>query len=186
MKRADFEHVVAAAAAVVEDDVVVIGSQAVLGQHPDAPESLLTSLEVDMYPLTNPGRAELIDGAIGDGSPFHELYGYYAHGVGPETAKAPAGWESRLVPIELHTLMGKRGSVTAWCLEAHDLVLAKLAAGRPHDASYAMEAVRAGIVDPEQLRLGVKLVPATYRHRVEERLEGILTQLALGSRGSPE
>lgn len=180
MKREDFEHVVAAAAAVVEDDVVVIGSQAVLGQHPDAPESLLTSLEVDVYPVTDPDRAELIDGAIGDGSPFHEMYGYYAHGVGPETAKAPAGWQDRLVPVELHTLQGKRRSVTAWCLETHDLVLAKLAAGRPHDAEYVMEVVRAGLVDPEQLRRGVKLVPATHRRRVEERLEGILIQLAPG------
>jgi hypothetical protein len=31
-------------------------------------------------------------GALGDGSPFHAAFGYYAHGVGPETAKAPAGW----------------------------------------------------------------------------------------------
>ncbi len=26
-------------------------------------------------------------------------FGYYAHGVGPETAKAPAGWEQRLVRV---------------------------------------------------------------------------------------
>ena len=37
-------------------------------------------------------RADLIDGSIGEGSPFHELYGYYAQGVGEETATLPAGW----------------------------------------------------------------------------------------------
>lgn len=179
MKREEFEHVLRAAAEVVEDDVVVIGSQAVLGQHPNAPESLLTSLEVDVYPLTDPDRAELIDGALGDGSPFHETYGYYAHGVGPKTTKAPAGWENRLIPVDVTTLQGKRRSATAWCLETHDLVLAKLAAGRPHDTEYAMEALRAGLVDPDQLRLGVDLVPAKYRSRVGERLDGLLRQLAL-------
>lgn len=178
MKREDFDHVIAAAAAVVDDDLVVIGSQAILGPHPDAPESLLTSLEVDVYPIGDPGKAGSIDGAIGDGSRFHETYGYYAHGVGPETVQAPGGWEDRLVPVELKTLQGTRGTVTAWCLEAHDLVLAKLAAGRPHDAEYAMEAVRAGLVDPDRLLRGVRLVPTTHRRRVKERLDGILVQLA--------
>jgi hypothetical protein len=27
--------------------------------------------------------------------PVHVTFGYYAHGVGPETAKAPAGWQER-------------------------------------------------------------------------------------------
>lgn len=48
MRREDLEHVVAAAANVVgEDEFVVVGSQAVLGSHPDAPDTLLRSLEAD-------------------------------------------------------------------------------------------------------------------------------------------
>jgi hypothetical protein len=43
----------------------------------------------------------LIDANLGDGSPFHREYGYCAHGVGPETAYAPEGWEERLVPVEV-------------------------------------------------------------------------------------
>src|SRR5437763_1568132 len=46
-------------------------------------------------------RAAEIDGAIGDGSPFDSTFGYYAHGVGPETATAPAGWQERLVRVEV-------------------------------------------------------------------------------------
>jgi len=72
--------------------MVVIGSQAILAEHPDAPASLLRSIETDVYPLNHPERADDIDGAIGDGSRFHETYAYYAHGVGPEIALAPAGW----------------------------------------------------------------------------------------------
>lgn len=178
MRREDFNHVVGAAAAVVDDDVVVIGSQAVLGPHPDAPPTLLTSLEVDVYPRTHVDRADLIDGAVGDGSPFHQMYGYYAQGVGPETATAPAGWEDRLIPVEIPTMQGRGRVVTAWCLEPHDLVLAKLAAGRPHDLTYAVGALQAGIVEGEQLRRGVPLLPSSLRQRVMERLNGVIAQAA--------
>ena len=101
MNREQFEHVIKAAADLVHDELVVIGSQAVLAQHPDAPPSLLKSAEVDLYPLNHPEQAHVIDGVIGDGSRFHETYGYYGHGVGPETAVAPAGWQERLVRLEL-------------------------------------------------------------------------------------
>jgi hypothetical protein len=47
---------------------------------------LLTSQEADIYPLGDPAKSDLIDGTIGELSPFHETFGYYAHGVGPETA----------------------------------------------------------------------------------------------------
>jgi hypothetical protein len=98
MRLSDFDHVLAAAAQVSEeDDLVVIGSQAILGSHPEAPASLLVSLEVDVYPRSSPEKADLIDGALGDGSAFHRAFGVYAHGVGPETAVAPEGWENRLV-----------------------------------------------------------------------------------------
>lgn len=176
MRRDEFEHVVRAAAEVVEDEIVVVGSQAVLGQHPDAPASLLRSLEVDLYPRTNPARAAEVDGALGDGSRFHETYGYYAHGVGPETSIAPAGWQERLIPLRLRSLGDARKSVTIWCLETHDLFLAKLAAGRPHDLEFAVEALQAELVDPARLELGVDLMPERYRDIVRERLDGVLVR----------
>ncbi len=79
----------------------MIGSQAILGSVDDPPEELLQSMEADLYPLANPADADKIDGALGDGSQFHVAFGYYAHGVGPETAKAPAAWEDRLVKREI-------------------------------------------------------------------------------------
>jgi hypothetical protein len=94
----DFEHVLAAAAAVTgEEEFVVIGSQAILGSVAMPPPALLVSMEVDIYPRHAPEAAIQIDGSLGDGSPFHNSFGYYAHGVAPRTAKAPAGWQDRLV-----------------------------------------------------------------------------------------
>ena len=52
------------------------GSQSVLGQFPDAPVALLMSMECDLYPKTRPELADKIDGAIGEGSKFHETHGY--------------------------------------------------------------------------------------------------------------
>ncbi len=173
MNRSEFEHVIRAAASIVGDEIVVVGSQAVLAQFPQAPDSLLVSAEVDVFPRSDPERSEEIDGAIGDGSRFHQTYDYYAHGVGPETVVAPAGWEKRLVRLEVAAAQRSGGTVVAWCLEVHDLVLAKLAAGRPHDYEFVEEAIRVKLVDLEQLRLGVDLVPNSHRALVRERLERI-------------
>jgi hypothetical protein len=179
MRRHEFEHVLKAAADIVKDEIVVIGSQAVFGQFADPPEALLRSLEVDVYPRAEPERAVEIDGAIGEGSRFYETYGYYAHGVGPETAKAPAGWENRLVRLELPAIRRREGRIVAWCLEVHDLVLSKLAAGRPKDLEFAIDALRARLVDEEQLRLGLDLVPEDHRDRARRSLDIVLARSRL-------
>jgi hypothetical protein len=152
VRRADLEHVVAAAAQIVgEDEFVIVGSQAILGSYPDAPASLLRSQEADVYPRRSPEKAIKIEGALGDGSYFHQTHGYYAHAVGPETTKAPAGWEERLVPVRVPPRVRSTINATAFCLEPHDLILAKLAANRERDWDFAKDALAAGLVDLEVL-----------------------------------
>jgi Nucleotidyltransferase of unknown function (DUF6036) len=149
MRREDLDHVIAAAARIVgQVEFVVIGSQAILGSYPDAPEVLLRSQEADIYPRNAPRDAIKIEGALGDGSFFHQTHGYYAHAVGPETAKAPPGWEDRLVPVEIPPRVGGTTGAVALCLEPHDLVLSKLAANRDRDWDFAKDALAAGLVDP--------------------------------------
>src|SRR5690348_2798282 len=98
MKRADLEHLIRAAGSIADtQSVVIIGSQAILGAYSDPPVELVVSQEADMYPADAPERADLVDGSIGEKSPFHETFGYYAHGVSPETAVLPANWKSRVV-----------------------------------------------------------------------------------------
>jgi len=161
LRRAQLEHVVRAAADVAkEQHIVIVGSQAILGQFPDAPESMLVSQEADVFPRDHPDRADQIDGALGDGSPFHATFGYYAHGVGPETAKAPAGWEARLIPVRNQNT----GGATGWCLEAHDLVLAKCVAGRDRDWEFAGDALDHDLVAPARLLDLVKGLPVSKAH----------------------
>ncbi|MCL2724504.1 MAG: hypothetical protein FWD69_08715 [Polyangiaceae bacterium] len=98
MTRTQLEHIIRAAATIADDDeIVVLGSQSILGQFPSAPAELLISNEADVYPKNHVERSDLVDGSIGELSPFHDLYGYYAQGVGPETAILPLGWGDRLV-----------------------------------------------------------------------------------------
>jgi hypothetical protein len=158
VKRAHLEHLIRAAGAIAnDDDLVVIGSQAILGQFPDPPASLTASMEADLYPRHHPERADDIDGAIGEGSSFHALYGYYAQGVGPETATLPAGWEGRLVRL---STPGTRG-VTGWCLEAHDLAVAKLVAGRRKDLDFVQELARHCMIERARLDELVNGLPVT-------------------------
>lgn len=166
MRREHFEHLIAAAAIASEEvDLVVIGSQAILGSYPNAPEAMLFSQEADIYPLHAPEKASEIDGALGDGSRFQEAYGYYAHGVGPETPKAPAGWQDRLVRVEIPPRPGSSLGATAFCMEIHDLVLAKCAADRPRDWDFAREAIRAGLVLVEELEARIGDLPVDGSHR---------------------
>lgn len=133
MKRSELEHLIRAAGSIANDDqIVVVGSQSILGQFPDAPPALLFSAEADLFPLNHPELAELIDGSIGEGSAFHESFGYYAQGVDDKTATLPAGWRGRLIRITNPNTQG----ITGLCLEVHDLAISKYVAGRPKDLEF--------------------------------------------------
>jgi hypothetical protein len=57
MTREELEHAIRAACDVSGDrEVWVFGSQAILGQYPDAPQALRMSAEVDMMPKNRPDR----------------------------------------------------------------------------------------------------------------------------------
>lgn len=149
MKRHQLEHVLRAAGAVTDcSELVVIGSQAILAAVPDAPETLLVSEEADLYVPEREDLSVLIDGTIGELSPFHQTFGYYGHGVGPTTAILPADWQDRLVELSNANTNGVRGL----CLSPVDIAYSKLAAGRPKDLDYCRELRRAGLIDGEHLR----------------------------------
>ena len=152
MKLDELQHVLRASAAIAqENSLVVVGSQAILLLLDAPPEALLVSREVDPYPALHPERADLIDGAIGMHSSFHETFGYFADGVGPETAVMPADWMTR---SSLHYV----GDVTAICPELHDLVVSKCVAGREKDADFVRELLRLDLVGVPTLKERVAML----------------------------
>jgi hypothetical protein len=148
---------------------VVIGSQAILGQFPGAPEELLSSDEADVCSRGNPAGSDLIDGSIGEDSPFHRTFGYYAHGVDETTAILPEGWRDRLVLVENANTQYVRG----WCLEVHDLAIAKYAAGREKDLEFTAALARHSMVDRDVLeqRLAATPLDPCARNRLLARIQ---------------
>ncbi len=141
MKRDELAHVLRASAAISnETSFVLIGSQAVLLLLEQPPADLLVSTEIDLYPALHPEKADLIDGAIGAHSTFHDTFGYHVDGVGPETASLPHDWMSRAVFTYF-------GDITAICPDLHDLAASKCAAGRPQDADFIRALFRHAMIE---------------------------------------
>jgi hypothetical protein len=162
MKRSQLEHLIRAAGAIADSDgIVVIGSQAILATVPSPPPELVKSIEADVFPLRDPARSGLIDGAIGEGSQFHDTFGYYAQGVGPETAVLPSTWRSRLHEIGGPATHG----VTGYCLDPHDLALSKYAAARPKDREFNRVLIRHGYVEQARLLELLAEMPLDTRRR---------------------
>jgi len=157
--REQLEHVLRAASTIVGDhDVLVIGSQAILGSISDErlPAEATTSIEADLAFFDDPTdeKADQVDGAIGELSTFHETYGYYAQGVSVSTAILPSGWRERLVNLETLNTEPARGL----CLEPHDCVVSKLAAGRWKDHDFAQALLRERLVEGDVLIERIELL----------------------------
>ncbi len=169
MKRSELEHLIRAAGSIANDlEAVVLGSQSILGQFPNAPAILLRSAEAANFPRNHPQLADLIDGSIGEGSPFHELYGYYAQGVSETTAILPADWLARLVRVSNANTAG----VIGLCLEVHDLAISKYVAGREKDREFTAELAKHGMIKEQVLveRLARTNVAAGLRKIIAARI----------------
>lgn len=102
MRRQELAHILRAAARISGDDqVLVIGSQSILGSfdEDELPDGAVASMEADIAFFVDPGnsKSDAVDGAIGEDSAFHQMYGHYAQGVDVGTAILPAGWRERVV-----------------------------------------------------------------------------------------
>ena len=74
MQRSQLEHIIPASANILNSkQFIVVGSQSILGAHPNVPWGVLSvSAEADLYPLDNPENADILTVTIGEESRFHE------------------------------------------------------------------------------------------------------------------
>ena len=184
VNRKQLEHAIRAACDVAHDDeVYVFGSQAILGQYPDAPDALRQSAEADIAPVHAVDMVDVIDANLGELSPFHQAYGYYVHGVAIEAAVLPAGWERRAIRVRNENT----NNATGWCVEAHDLAASKLAAFRPKDKEFVRVLLSEGLVRGRKLLLRIEQVPAGRRMPAElgaqmiEWVKGLVKDLGRAS-----
>lgn len=163
MTREELEHAIRAACDVADEtEVYVFGSQAILGQFPDAPEALRMSAEADIAPKNFPERADVIDGALGELSMFHDTHGFYVHGMDLSGATLPAGWEDRAIKVQSSATRQNIG----WCLEAHDLAASKLAAFRDKDREFVRALIAEGMLSPQKIARRIRLLPAENTGRL--------------------
>ena len=163
MTREGLEHIIRASADVTDQyEFVIIGSQSMLGPRPNPEKVFTVSMEADIYPLNAPELAEMIDGAIGEGSQFHETYGYYAQGVGPDTAILPKDWMRRVHRVQNSNTKDRVG----FCLDIIDLFLSKAVAGREKDREFCIALLHYSYISLEQ---ALDLVPTMPINDIEQR-----------------
>ena len=130
------------------------------------------STEADLAFLDDPDakKADSVDGSIGELSPFHLEFNYYAQGVEVTTATLPDGWRGRVVAF---TALSAEPAA-AVCLDPYDLVISKLVAMREKDLGFAMALLESGLLDVAVLRARADLLtaadPITSR-RVKEWID---------------
>lgn len=160
MTRAELEHAIRAACDVSGDDeVYVFGSQAILGQYPEAPESLRQSPEADIAPVNAVDMVDVIDANLGELSTFHDAFGFYVHGVSIDAAVLPIGWERRTIAVRNENTRNSTG----WCVEAHDLAVSKLVAFRDKDRDFVRILLRENLIKPRKLLLRLTQLPKNSR-----------------------
>ena len=168
MKKQQLDHVLRAAGRITgEKQFLIIGSEALHGKYPDLPDDIVLSAEVDLVAKANVDRTEWLN-VIGQDSPFHETFGYYADPVDETTATLPKGWKGRLVNLP----PGDTDGVKALCLDPHDLAIAKYVAGREKDLVFTRELARRRIVKRKLLLALVVETPVgeDVRQRIRDSI----------------
>ena len=169
MYRSQLQHVIVEVGRRFDlRDFHIVGSAAILAVLPNPPEGALTATrDVDVIPpLDDERMADRISFDLGEASDFDLEHGYYAQGVTSATPKyAPCGWKARAVPIRVE-------KYTGWCMEAHDLVLSKLGAGREKDVDFARSAAALGLLQQDELLHRLQDVACSDEHRrqIETRI----------------
>lgn len=141
MNRSHVERLLGEAAKLTQHrEYVIIGSLSVLGTVASPPETMVFSIDVDIYPKNDPGRTAEIATALGPGSDFEQQHGYYADVVSPMLPTLPDGWQQRLVPLEFPN------GITGWFLEPNDAAISKYVRSEPRDREWIRAGLEAGIL----------------------------------------
>lgn len=126
-----------------KERMVVLGSSSLLcfdSNLGEPGQPLETSIDADfMIEGCDEELAKMLIDALGDDSLFGDRQGYYADILRPEIVeRLPRGWEERLAPLP--------GCEGVFCIEPHDLAVAKLQAGRPKDIDLLVALIQKGML----------------------------------------
>lgn len=181
MTRSELEHAIRAACDVSGDDeLYVFGSQAILGQYPDAPEALRQSVEADVAPVHAVDMVDVIDAQLGELSQFHAAFGFYVHGLSIDAAVLPTEWQKRAIAVRNDNTRNKTG----WCVEAHDLGASKLVAFREKDRDFVRVMIVENLIKPATLLRRLRALPdrpqvtEQLRNAIDGWIRGVMSDFA--------
>jgi hypothetical protein len=184
MKLSKIDHILRAAANVSgQTRFVLVGSAAVVVRRKDAPANMAMTLEIDIYAPDAEDvevTSEMIDKNIGQGSQFHDEFGYYGDGVSATTAKMPSDWRERAIEYRGFECPG----VTAIVPEENDVALAKLSAWREKDKTWLTDGIKYDILSLKSMALRLDSMPEPDTDRgspTRETLVQRLNELASGN-----
>lgn len=150
MQRDQFQELLTRAAALCSPhELIIFGSQAIHALTASPPAEVIISVECDLWFPDNPVVVSRITTALGRDSEFARVTGVYADLLPPELPLLPEGWQERLVPY-------CRGNVSARCLEIHDLIVSKLAAGRLKDYEFIVAVLLLKLARVEEVQRRIR------------------------------
>jgi hypothetical protein len=130
MQREQFHELLTRAAdACARRELILFDSQSVHALTTSPPMEVVVSVECDIWLGDEPEAASRLSAELGKNPLFAKTVGVYADPLPPDLPMVPASWEQPLGTYRV-------GDVTARCLEIHDLVVTKLAAGRLKDYEF--------------------------------------------------
>lgn len=144
------KHLAGVAAAIARNGrIVVFGSSSILASYPKADtdydlirRSRDADFVLDPYDETT---ARIAHDALGADSVFDQEHGYHADIIRPMAYENfPPGWQDRLVPLA--------GCAGVFCLEPHDMAVAKCFPARPKDRALLVALIQAGRLSPPVIR----------------------------------
>lgn len=155
-------------------EFVIIGSLSVLGcRGIQPPAEMSMSIDIDFYPLRDPGRAFQIADILGQGSDFNIEHGFYLDPVSPALPTLPTGWESRMPVIQL-------GELTVSFLDVNDAAISKYARGEVHDMRWIESGYESGILDKDVIEARIRVtdfLDAAERQATLVRFKSHITTL---------
>lgn len=180
MRRDQLEHAIRAACQIIgAEAVIVVGSQSILGTYreDELPAAATMSAEIDILPIADDDAevarlGDLVEGVAGEFSLFEQTHGFSVDGVDLATSALPTGWRERLVKVQNVNTAAPSGDpqFTGWCLEKHDLCVAKLCALREKDRNFVAAMLEAELVDRGTIEARLKTVPERCRESADRAL----------------
>ena len=113
---------------------------------------VLVSRECDIWLKDEPATQESLKRELGVDSDFQRSKGYYLDPLPPDLPMVPAGWEQRLCAWRVD-------DIEVRCLEIHDLIVTKLAAGRLMDYEFIAAVSMGKLARPEEVARRIQTFP---------------------------